>query len=160
MSRLLWTAIEAPTDRTSRADPPVKPASVITSSNHLLIVTGDMALKGRLDVIQKWVTDGGLSLVSLKDNGNKRSVQRKRLVNTLPILQTDKVEDWAETWILCKGLDPYWRDRPVLLRLPKAQRLAREPVVVQLPVTLHYLHVAEICRPLVTYDSYQKGCLF
>ena len=95
-----------------------------------------MALKGRLDVIQKWDTDGELNLFSLKDNGNKRSVQRKRPVNTLPILQTDKVEDWAETWILCKGLDPNRRDRPVLLRLPKAQWLAREPVGVQLPVSV------------------------
>ena len=80
-------------------------------------------------------------------------------MNTLPILQTDKVEDWAETWVLCKGLDPYRRDWPVLLRLPKAQRLAREPILVKLPVALNYMHVAEVRSTLVTNYRHQEGCL-
>ena len=62
-SMLIWTAVVAPTDLTSRAEPPGNPASNITSCSHLLIVTGEIALNRRLDVIQKWVSDCGLSLL-------------------------------------------------------------------------------------------------
>ena len=46
------------------------------------------------------------------------------------------MENWAESWFLEKRLDPNWRDRLVLLRLAKAQRLTREPILVKLPVAL------------------------
>ena len=69
------------------------------------------------------------------------------------------MENWTESWVLEKRLDPNWRDRLVLLRLAKAQRLTHEPILVKLPVALHYLHVAEVRRPLVTNYRHQEGCL-
>ena len=51
------------------------------------------------------------------------------------------MDDWAETWVLCEGLDPYRRDRPVLLRLPKAQRLGNLPLFLDL---FHCLYLTQI----------------
>ena len=65
MSNLACTAVLAPTDLTSQAEPEIEPESLITSLSHPHIVEGVMAWCGCLLEIQKRGSDLDLSLLKV-----------------------------------------------------------------------------------------------